>query len=169
MLRLPSRPFGCRESHVTVIRQLILPVCIQVLHEHGYSVHPHALREAAKRGDLPMVVWLANAVPAGGAAREHQDQQQQHQQQQHTSRHTHQQLLLLCAEVFSAAARSGSWPLMQWLRSRGCAWGPNVAASAAAAGCGEQLEWLAAEGCPLGVRGAACPYRWRPNDKHNVQ
>ncbi len=149
-------------------------MCAQVLHEHGYSLHPHALREAAKRGDLPMVAWLADAVSAGGVTRDQQQQLQQ-QQQQHNHHHNHHQLLLLSAEVFSAAARSGSWELMRWLRARGCAWGPNVAASAAAAGCGEQLEWLAAEGCPLGVSAGTCPWRWlhrvlcgTPSGKHNV-
>lgn len=51
--------------------------------------------------------------------------------------------------VMDAAASSGSLPLVQFLRSRGCPWGGSVCASAVKGGHFKLLHWLFDNGCPL--------------------
>ncbi len=64
--------------------------------------------------------------------------------------------MLLTDEVFEAAARSGSMPLLKWLHTSGC---PMIGLTyVAAAECGslEVVQWLLQEaGCPMGD-GAEC-------------
>ncbi len=64
----------------------------------------------------------------------------------------------LTAEVFAAATRAGSEPLLQLLRERGCPMDAAAWNGAAIGGCRAVLEWLHEAGCPKPVRqqGNAC-------------
>ncbi|KXZ46060.1 hypothetical protein GPECTOR_47g335 [Gonium pectorale] len=57
--------------------------------------------------------------------------------------------VVLNAELFAAAAKSGNMELLAWLRQRGCAWDFGAYSGAAEAGWVAALEWLAEQGCPM--------------------
>ncbi|KXZ44104.1 hypothetical protein GPECTOR_73g625 [Gonium pectorale] len=108
---------------------------LRALHEAGRPIHTQRAAEAAARGGhLHVLAWLMEAF--GPAA------------------------VRPGAELFDAAAESGSVELLAWLRGRGCAWGWWVFRSAARSGCEAALQWLAERGCPMPASGdpymAAC-------------
>ncbi|PNH01680.1 Ankyrin repeat domain-containing protein [Tetrabaena socialis] len=106
---------------------------LQALHARGLPVE-EAAAPAARRGQLPVMAWLAEAL---GASK------------------------VLTTQLFAAAAQSGSVELLAWLHDRGCPWDESVFENAADTGCEEQLEWLAERGCPMGEGGEpyACAAR----------
>ncbi len=118
---------------------------LRELHARGCPIPSYALREAAEAGHLLTVSWLADLFT-------HQQQQQQQQEEE----------AVLTADVFAAAAESGSLELMQWLAARGCPMDAEAFTAAAHAGSQEQLEWLVEQGCPMGVS-------WQPGHPGMLQ
>ncbi|KXZ42671.1 hypothetical protein GPECTOR_125g504 [Gonium pectorale] len=95
---------------------------------------PRACCAAARGGHLHVLAWLLGERGAGATAGS----------------------VRLDAELFAAAAESGSVELLAWLRERGCGWDRAALPAAAKAGCEEVLEWLVSRGCPL--RGSPAAY-----------
>ncbi|KXZ42168.1 hypothetical protein GPECTOR_191g300 [Gonium pectorale] len=62
----------------------------------------------------------------------------------------------LRADLFHAAACSGSVGLLAWLRDCGCPWDESAYTGAAQSGCEAALEWLVEWGCPMPTDGG--PY-----------
>ncbi|KAG2484942.1 hypothetical protein HYH03_016328 [Edaphochlamys debaryana] len=80
------------------------------------------VRAAARAGRLDLVEWILDHLPGGVA---------------------------LDADVLATAAHSGSVPLLQALRARGCPWDHHAWAAAADSGSVPALEWLREGGCPV--------------------
>ncbi len=91
--------------------------------ERGVAVHPEGAMEAARRGHLEAVRYL------------HEECGQE-----------------LSAELFAAAAGSGSIPLVSWLLDRGCPTSPQAYVEASRHGKLRMMVWLSdhADRCPRG-------------------
>ncbi|GLC39953.1 hypothetical protein PLESTB_001659400 [Pleodorina starrii] len=144
---------------------------LQLLHARGCKFDVlMALEEAAARGHLPVVEWLAGLLPAtaaawpaavavvaaatddgggggGGLNLEAADAVD--------AVDPLRRLLATDPWVFAAAAGSGSRVLMEWLLAKGCVWSEAAFVRAAGKGSEGQLQWMVASGCPMGSHGEA--------------
>ncbi|KXZ49728.1 hypothetical protein GPECTOR_20g585 [Gonium pectorale] len=97
---------------------------LQALHGAGWEVGARGAGLAAARGGHAHVLaWLVEALGT--------------------------EAVVLDAELFAAAAESGSVGLLVELRERGCPWDARALAGVARSGCEAALEWLVERGCPM--------------------
>ncbi|KXZ46067.1 hypothetical protein GPECTOR_47g342 [Gonium pectorale] len=99
---------------------------LQALHTAGWTIvqlPEHSTVRAARGGHLHVLAWLLDTLDP--------------------------EAVVLNAQLFSAAAKSGNMELLVWLRQRGCPWDSTAYLGAAEAGWEAALEWLVEQGCPM--------------------
>ncbi|KAG2500852.1 hypothetical protein HYH03_001613 [Edaphochlamys debaryana] len=107
-------------------------------HPAGGRLDPRALAACAARGgSLEVLQWACDAFASSPSCSPGMD-------------------VLLSAQLFTAAASSGSVTVLRWLAAQGCASSERAWAAAVESGCEGAVELLAELGCPKPAGGA--PY-----------
>ncbi|KXZ51800.1 hypothetical protein GPECTOR_11g242 [Gonium pectorale] len=98
---------------------------LQALREAGWSLNVSSvMKAAAQGGHLHLLIWVWEEL---GRSKER----------------------LLTAELFTAAAESGSVEMLAWLQDRPCKMSQCAWEAGAKAGCVAALEWLKGNDCPM--------------------